>query len=110
MDDSTIISDHEIIESYDEKIKIIPSNFHEKKVSFKVFIKFLYFTCIFINYYSTIDNLITVSIYCYLIKYSVKSLLPFHNTNNKLNKFYIDSINWKWVLSIKTLKPHILLF
>ena len=35
MDDSTIISDDEVIESYDEKIKIIPSNFNEKKVSFK---------------------------------------------------------------------------
>ena len=35
MDDSTIISDDEVIESYDEKIKIIPSNFNEKKVSFQ---------------------------------------------------------------------------
>ena len=34
MDDSTI-SDDEVIESYDEKIKIIPSNFNEKKVSFQ---------------------------------------------------------------------------
>ena len=35
MDDSKIISDDEVIESYDEKIKIIPSNFNEKKVSFQ---------------------------------------------------------------------------
>ena len=35
MDDSTIISDDEVIESYDEKIKIIPSNFNENKVSFQ---------------------------------------------------------------------------
>ena len=36
----------------------------------------------------TIALLIAVSIYCYLIKYQGKHLLPFHNTNNKSNKFY----------------------
>ena len=43
------------------------------------------FTCIFINYYSI---LITVSVYCYLIIYRAKNkyLLPFHFTNNELNK------------------------
>ena len=38
--------------------------------------------------------MIAVSIYYYLIKYQAKNLLPFYNTNNKLNKFCIDSINW----------------
>ena len=40
-----------------------------------------------------ITLLIAVNIYCYLIKYQTKHLLPFHNRINKLNKFYIDSIN-----------------
>ena len=43
----------------------------------------------------TITLLIAVSIYCYLIKYRGKHLLPFHNTNNKLNTFYIDPNNIK---------------
>ena len=31
--------------------------------------------------------------YCYLIKYRAKNLLPFQNTNNNWNKYRIDSIN-----------------
>ena len=46
----------------------------------------------------TITLLIAVSIYGYLIKYRGKHLLPFHNTNNRLSKFYSDSINWKWII------------
>ena len=36
----------------------------------------------------TMALLIAVSIYCYLMKYWAKQkhLLPFHNTNNELNK------------------------
>ena len=36
----------------------------------------------------TIALLITVSIYCYLIKYQAKQkhLLPFHHTNNELRE------------------------
>ena len=41
----------------------------------------------------TIALLIAVNIYCYVIKYQKKHLLPLHNTNNELIKFYIDSIN-----------------
>ena len=48
----------------------------------------------------TITSLIAVSIYCYLIKYRAKNLLPFYDTNNRSNKFYIDSIDWKWVLKV----------
>ena len=42
--------------------------------------------------------LITVRIYCYLIKYQVKQrhLLPFYDTNSKLKKFCINSILKKW--------------
>ena len=39
--------------------------------------------------------LITVSIYCYLIKYRVKQKhsLPFHVKSDKLKEFCIDNIN-----------------
>ena len=87
MDDSVIKCD-KVIESYEEEINTIPTNFSEKNVtrktkSFYVLLAFLLIT---------IALLITVSIYCYLIKYRVKNLVPFHNTSNKLNKFCIDSI------------------
>ena len=83
MDDSAITCD-EVMDSYDEKI-----NFNEKKAickphNFYILLSFLLIT---------ITLLIAVSIYCYLIKYQGKHLLSFHNTNNKSNKFYIDSIN-----------------
>ena len=50
--------------------------------------------------------------YCYLIRYQAKHLLPFHNTNNKLNKFYINTINWKWVTKFEdiNIKNHICYF
>ena len=83
MDVSAIIYD-EVIESYDEEI-----NFNEKKAicktkNFCILLAFLL---------STIALLIAVSIYSYLIKYQRKHLFPFQNTNNKSNKFYINSIN-----------------
>ena len=76
----------EVIKPYNEEIKTIPINFNEKKVTcrmqnFYILLKFLLIT---------IALLIAVSIYCYLIKHQTKHLLPFHNTNNKLNKFCID--------------------
>ena len=98
MDDSMIICD-EVIESYDEKLKHIPTNFNKKKVTCKtqscyVLLGFLLFT---------IELLIAVSICYYLTKYQAKNVLPFHGPNNKLNrfcspdnklnKFCIDSIN-----------------
>ena len=69
----------EIIESYDDKKKAVC-----KTQNFYILLALLLIT---------ITLLITVSIYCYFIKYQRKTLLPFCNTNNKLNKFYIDSIN-----------------
>ena len=53
MDDSEITC-NEITESYDEETKTVSGNFN-KKSSLKN-TKFLYFTCIFINYYNIIDN------------------------------------------------------
>ena len=54
MDDSAIICD-EVIESYDEEIKNY-SNKSQWKESNLWNAKILYFTCIFINYYSIIDS------------------------------------------------------
>ena len=72
MVDSANIRD-EVIRSYDKKIKTIPSNFNGKKVtcktqSFYVLLAFLKITILL---------LIFGSIYCYLIKYQAKNLLPF---------------------------------
>ena len=74
---------------YDEIIDVKETNLNEK-----------YITCKTQNFYILlaflliiIALLITVSIYCYLIKYQAKNVLPFYNTNNKLNTFCIESIN-----------------
>ena len=75
MDDSTIICDEVI-----EEIKTIRTNFNEKKVNCKTQFSFILLAFLLI----TIALLIAVSI-CYLIKYPAKHLLPFHDTNNKLN-------------------------
>ena len=83
MDDSPITCD-EIIESYYEETKTIPTNFNEKKATCKM--QNLYILLVFSLI--IIALLIAVSIYCYLIKYKAKQkhLLPFHNTNNKLGE------------------------
>ena len=89
-DDSKIICD-EVIESYNEEIKIILTNFNQKKVTYKT--QSFYVLLAFLS--NAITLLIAVSIYCYLIKYQEKKLLPFHDT--KLKQFGIDRINWKWL-------------
>ena len=53
MDDSTSICD-EVIESYKEEIKIIPTNFNEKKVTCKI--QSFHILVAFIYYYSIIDS------------------------------------------------------
>ena len=95
MDDSVIICD-EVIESYDEEIKTITTNFDEKNIICRA--QNLYIL-VFVSLIIT-TLLIAVSIYCYLIKYQAKQkdLLPFHNT--KLKQFCVGSINLKWVLKI----------
>ena len=71
-----------------KETKTIPTNFNEKKGTCKMqnFYVFRDFLLI------TIALLIAVSIFCYLIKYRAKQkhLLPFHDKNNKLRKFYIN--------------------
>ena len=66
--DNLTITCHEIIESYYEGIKTIPTNFNEKKATCRTqnFCISLAFLLI------TIALLIAVSIYSYLIKYRSK--------------------------------------
>ena len=80
MGDSPIVCDGIIY----EETKTVPTNFNEKKATCKTQNFYIFPTSLLI----TIALLIVVSIYCYLIKYRAKHILPFHNTN----KFYIDSI------------------
>ena len=83
MDDSAIACD-QIIESHDEETEPTPTNFNEKKATYKT--QNFYILPAFLSI--TIALLIFVSIYCYLIKYRAtqKHLLPFHFTNNKLKE------------------------
>ena len=63
-----MITCDEVIKSYDEKIKTIPTNFNEKKVTCKT----QFFYVLFASLLITVTLLIVVSIYCYLIKYQTK--------------------------------------
>ena len=73
-----------VIEPYDEEIKTIPTNFHEKKATCKMQIFYILLAFLLI----IVALLTAVSIYCYLIKYPAnqKHLLSFHVTNNKLKE------------------------
>ena len=76
MDDSLIIFD-EVIESYDEEIKTITTNFSKQNIACKTQNFYIYLVVLLI----TIELLIAVSIYCYLIKYQgkLKHLLSFQS-------------------------------
>ena len=73
----------------DEIINSEETNFNEKNITCKTESFYILLSFLLI----TITLLIAVNTYCYLIKYQAKNLLPFHNTNNKLNKFCINSVN-----------------
>ena len=77
MNDASIIC-NEVIKSYEEEIKAISTNFNEKKVTCKTQNFYILFEFLLI----TIALLITVSIYCYMIKYQTKHLLPFYGIKN----------------------------
>ena len=81
MDDSAI--------TCDEIIDVEETNFNEKNITCKTQNFYILLAFLLI----TIILLIAVSIHCYLIKYQAKNLLPFDNTNNKLNNFCVDNIN-----------------
>ena len=92
MDDSAIIICDEIVDmeakSNDGEIKKLPTILMKKNITNK-----LQNVHILLNFWSvTITLLITVSIYCYLIKYWAKRkhLLPFRSSNNKLK----EPIHW----------------
>ena len=88
MNDSVITCD-EVTESYNEEVKTIPTNLNEKKVTCKTQSFYILLVLLLVP----IALLIAGSIYCYLIKYWAKNLLPFHDT--KLKQFCIDSTYWK---------------
>ena len=76
----------------EEIIDVKETNFN-KTQSFFILPSFLLITITLLFLLITITLLVAVSIYCYPIKYQAKNLLPFHNTNNKLNKFCVNNIN-----------------
>ena len=95
MDNSAIIGD-EIIESYDEDAdaeaksneeakSYNKTNFNEKKATCKRQ-NYIFYYILLAFLLITIELLIAVSIYCYLIKYQAKQkhLLPFQFTSTKL--------------------------
>ena len=59
------------------------TNFNEKNITCKTQNFYILLAFVLI----TIALLIAVSIYCYLIKYRAKYLLPFHNTKLKTNLY-----------------------
>ena len=65
-----------------EEKETIPTNFNERKVTYKTQNFYILLAFLLI----TIALLIAVSVYCYLTKYQGKQkiLLPFYSTNNKL--------------------------
>ena len=67
MDDSVI--------TCDEIINVKETNFNEKNITYRT--QNVYILLVFLL--TTITLLIAVSIYCYLIKYRTKLLLPFHD-------------------------------
>ena len=82
-DDSGIICD--------EIVDVKEINFNEKNITCKTQNFYILLAFLLI----TITLSVAVSIYCYTKqkKYQAKNLLPFHNTNNKLNEFCINNIN-----------------
>ena len=75
--DNSLITCDEVIESNDEEIKTIPTNFNEKIITCKAqnLYAFLLFLLI------TIAFLLTVSIYCCLIKYQQNWNINYHFLN-----------------------------
>ena len=93
IDDSAITFDEIIdvvVKSNDKKAKAVSTNFNEKYITCKT----QYFCISPAFLLITIAFLISVSIYCHLVKYWAKQkhLLPFHETNNELKKFFVNNI------------------
>ena len=78
----------------DEIIDVKETNFNEKNITCET--QNVYILLVFLLI--TITLLVAVTIYCYVINIKQKILLPSHNTNNKLNRFCVYSINSKRVI------------
>ena len=87
--DNSAITCDKVRESYDKETKTIPANMNKKKAIYKTQNFYILFAFLLI----TIELLIAVSIYCYLIKNRAlqKDFLPFHKTNKKLKE--LNSVN-----------------
>ena len=86
MDNSAVICDDVIdakAKASNEETSTIPTNFNEKKATYKTQNFYILLPLLLI----TIVLLIAVSIFCCLIKYQAKQkhLSAFHNTNKELN-------------------------
>ena len=68
--DGSMITCAEVINSFDEEIKTILTNFNEKKVTYKT----RYFCILLAFLLISIALLIAVSIYCYMMKYQTNYL------------------------------------
>ena len=68
--DGSMITCAEVINSFDEEIKTILTNFNEKKVTCKT----RYFCILLAFLLIAIALLIAVSIYCYMMKYQTNYL------------------------------------
>ena len=83
--DKVIDADAKLSSKHDDKTKTIPTNFNEKKATCKM--QNFYILLVFLLI--TIALLIAVSIYCYLIKYRAKQLLPFRYTDNEFRISFV---------------------
>ena len=81
MDDSAIICDEVIDADADAELND-QTNFNEKKATCKMQSFYILLASLSI----TVALLIAVNIYCHLIKYRAKQLLPFHYRNNELRE------------------------
>ena len=98
MNDSVIPCD-EVTESYNEETKAVPTNFNEKKATWKTQNFYILLAFLLI----TIALLIAISIYCYLIKYRAKQkhFLPFDITNNELKEIMYQQYKSKMSEKVK---------
>ena len=76
--DDSMVTCQEVMKSYEEEIKTIPTNFNENKVTCKTQRFYILLTLLLI----TIALLIAISIYCYMIKYPTNNFLTFHDIKN----------------------------
>ena len=84
-----------------EETETITTNINEKNITCKIQNFYILLAFLLI----TIALLISVSIYCYLIKYQAKQkhLIPFHDTNNELKQVLYQKYKLKMSNKIKNI-------